>query len=175
MNLKKIIVASLTALSFFNVVAPTGIALANELNSSDIHTVEANEVMEEAQTPTSVTMFQTPDGEWDVLPDNIIQPFATRIVVASRILSVSEVKSLARNIQTLNGSGAQAIYTLIGGLIPAPYGAIASAALIASAGAQARSIITSAARQGKRVRMTITDYKEYHTSYSTQIKYAIIP
>lgn len=102
--------------------------------------------MEEAQTPTSVTMFQTPDGEWDVLPDNIIQPFATRIVVVSRILSVSEVKSLARNIQTLNG-----------------------------AGAQARSIITSAARQGKRVRMTITDYKEYHTSYSTQIKYAIIP
>lgn len=175
MNLRKIVVSLVTSFTLFNVVAPTGMILASELNNDSSHSKEIDYVVADDQVPTSVTMFQTPDEEWRVLTSDVIQPFATRIVVASRILSVSQVKQMARNIETLNGSGAQALYGLVSGLLPAPYGAIVGASLIASAGSLTRSQILSAARQGKRVRIVITDYKEYHTSYSTQIKYTIIP
>lgn len=95
-----------------------------------------------------------------------------RITLASYTLTKAQTKDLAKAMTSIKGNGN--LKTLILGLAAkwgGVYGWAATLAAQLSSNAQYKQIVIDAANQNKRVKITITDSKNYHTSYSTQIKY----
>ncbi len=91
-----------------------------------------------------------------------------RIVVASYYLNKQVVKDMAANAQALrNYSDAS---RTLAKLTSIPYAKIAIIASGLSAQASARQEFIDAAKNNKRIKVIITDYANYHTSYSTQME-----
>lgn len=98
-----------------------------------------------------------------------------RIVLGTSTLSKAQTKTLADNMKKLKNQSS--LKTLIVGIVSRYGGVVGWASTIAaqlSANATYKQIVIDAAKQGKRVKITVTDNKNYHTSYSTQIKYTIV-
>lgn len=98
-----------------------------------------------------------------------------RVVVGSYTLSKAETKDLANNMKALKDNSNLKILILG---VAAKWGGVAGWAGSIAAQLSTNSVyqekVIAAAKQGKRIKITITDNKEYHTSYSTQISYTIV-
>lgn len=97
-----------------------------------------------------------------------------RIVIASRILSVQETKSLAASQASIKNSILLNILENAAAQFGGVGGWVYSIASSLSRNAQFSNTLASAAAQNKRVKLVITDNKNYHTSYSTQVQYYIV-
>lgn len=107
---------------------------------------------------------------------------AERIEVGSYTLSTSQTSDLAYNMRLYSGSSSTitgAAADIAGEKILYKYG-YSGYATVAVIAAQLAGISLSdndvmyAADHGYRVRMVITDYKNYHTSYSTQVDFEVV-
>lgn len=107
-----------------------------------------------------------------------------RIVLDSYTLTKQQTSELATNMKILSGSsatitsaaasyGAETILRRYGYSF-GPYGTVAVLAASLSGIAVADSDVIFAGEHGYRVRVTVTDYKNYHTSYSTQVDYSVV-
>lgn len=116
----------------------------------------------------------TPDGELIEIFNNLMSRASEEwIVLGSYILSRSQTKELADNMRRITNPGWDAgdfLLGLIGG-IPG-----ASIALCASLARNAvfRNDVIYAADHNLRVKVTITDSKYGHTSYSTQVTCSVV-
>ncbi|WP_411348811.1 hypothetical protein [Paenibacillus sp. WLX2291] len=91
-----------------------------------------------------------------------------RIVVATYYLDKQVVKDMAANAEALrNYSDAS---RTLAKLTKIPYAKVAIIASGLSAKASARQEFIDAAKNNKRIKVVITDYANYHTSYSTQME-----
>ncbi|ASN04143.1 hypothetical protein [Virgibacillus necropolis] len=107
-----------------------------------------------------------------------------RIVLGSYTLTEQQTSQLATNMKILSGASAtitNAAASYAGetilrryGYSFGPYGTIAALAASLSGIAVADSAVIFAGENGYRIRVTMTDYKNYHTSYSTQVDYTIV-
>lgn len=106
---------------------------------------------------------------------NVAHAAEKRIVVGSYTLSKAQTKDLANNMKAIKGNGNLKIAILA---IATKWGGVAGwASALAtqlSANAVYKQKVVDAAKKGKRLKITITDYKNYHTSYSAEIKYTIV-
>lgn len=99
----------------------------------------------------------------------------TRITLGSYTLTKAQTKDLANNMKAIknNSSLKTVIYgvaTKFGGV----YGWAGTIAAQLSSNSAYKQVVINAANAGKRVKITVTDSKNYHTSYSTQIKYTAV-
>ena len=98
-----------------------------------------------------------------------------RVVLFTRVLSRQEVKALAasqKNARNFANSFASIISKTPGKY---KYPAKALAFILRLSGnAQFNRTVQNAARNNKRLLLRVTDYKNYHTSYSLQNEYTII-
>ncbi len=139
-------------------------------------TVKSDEVSLDKSTTdayTEKTLALSPITEESVDITYAIQPRASRVTLGSYTLSKAQTKSLASSMKTASG-GAQlnAVVVILGPVFGAGAAAY-SAATILSRNAVFKKEVISAANQGKRVKVTITDGVP-HTSYSTQVTYKVV-
>lgn len=124
------------------------------------------------------TFILTDDGQ--LLPlselENIPCPLAhscsTRINLGSYTLSKATTKTLAKRMKSMTGGYAILFETILGST--GASGAIVSACIALSANAAFRSSVVYAGTHGKRVKVSITDSKYCHTTYSQQVTYKVV-
>lgn len=122
---------------------------------------------------TEKTLALSPVTEESVDVTYAIQARASRVTLGSYILSKAQTKSLASSMKTVSGSAQlNAVIAVLGPVFGAGAAAY-SAATILSRNAVFKKEVVSAAKQGKRVKVTITDGIP-HTSYSTQVTYKVV-
>lgn len=113
-----------------------------------------------------------PLSEAENLPCPLAYDCSERITLGSYVLSKKDTKELANNMRNATGGWAiigEAFFGALG--LPAT---IIAAGIALSANAQFRSDVVYAADHNKRVRVTITDSKYCHTSYSTHTSYQVV-
>lgn len=92
-----------------------------------------------------------------------------RVTLGSWTLTVAQTKQLANNMKTLSSLKVTVFLAAVG--LKAPFAALAAALTV---NATVRNDVIYAGSHGKRVRITITDSANHHTSYSTQVTYKVI-
>ncbi|QII51493.1 hypothetical protein G3M81_23325 [Bacillus paralicheniformis] len=106
---------------------------------------------------------------------NVAYATEKRVVVGSYTLSKAQTKDLANNMKAIKGNSNLKIAILA---IATKWGGVAGWASALATQLSSNSVykkeVINAAKKGKRLKITITDYKNYHTSYSAQIKYTIV-
>ncbi|MCY7826262.1 hypothetical protein MOD48_09540 [Bacillus spizizenii] len=106
---------------------------------------------------------------------NVAHAAEKRVVVGSYTLSKAQTKNLANNMKAIKGNSNLKIAILA---VATKWGGVAgwasALAVQLSSNAVYKKEVINAAKKGKRLKITITDYKNYHTSYSAQIKYTIV-
>ncbi|MCY7566975.1 hypothetical protein [Bacillus safensis] len=106
---------------------------------------------------------------------NVAQAAEERVVIGSYTLTKAQTKDLANNMKNIKGNGNLKIALLA---IITKWGGVAGWAVALatqlSSNAVYKQKVVDAAKKGKRIKITITDNKHYHTSYSTQIKYTVV-
>lgn len=133
-------------------------------------------VVEKEDVIREHTFIITSEGELiEIQSSNSSATYASeeRIVLGSYTLTKSQTKTLANNIRTINNS-ANAVAEFLLGCIGGIPGASLALCLGLARNATFNSDVIYAADHNKRIRITITDAKNYHTSYSTQITYAVV-
>lgn len=96
-----------------------------------------------------------------------------RIVVSTYTLSYQQTRNLAASQAAVKESILIQLIEL-GASGFGPIGMAYSAASFLARNAQFNSPSATAAANGQRVRIVVTDYKDYHTSYSLQTNYYIV-
>jgi hypothetical protein len=87
-----------------------------------------------------------------------------RITLATYTLSKADTKKLADNMKSIRDSSLRyVIQTVMGKYIP-NFGWIAAIASELSSRSQCKQAVIDATNKGKRIKVTVTDYKNYHTS-----------
>jgi len=106
---------------------------------------------------------------------NVAHAAEKRVVVGSYTLSKAQTKELANNMKAIKSNSNLKIIILA---IATKWGGVAGWASALATQLSSNSLykkeVINAAKEGKRLKITITDYKNYHTSYSVQIKYTIV-
>lgn len=106
---------------------------------------------------------------------NVAHAAEERIVIATYTLTKAQTKDLATNMKMIKNTSNLKI--LIYG-VATKFGGVAGWASVIAAQLSSNStykqVVINAANQGKRVKITVTDNKYYHTSYSTQLSYKIV-
>jgi hypothetical protein len=106
---------------------------------------------------------------------NVAYAAEKRVVVGSYTLTKAQTKELANNMKAIKSNSNLKI--IIYG-IATKFGGVAGWAFTIATQLSCNSVykkeVINAAKKGKRLKITVTDYKNYHTSYSTQIKYTIV-
>ncbi|NYF24355.1 hypothetical protein [Sporosarcina sp. JAI121] len=107
-----------------------------------------------------------------------------RITLGSYTLTKAQTKEIADNMKALSGAGAAITATAATsaaekiltkyGYKYGPYVTVAVLAASLSGMAVADVDIIYAAKNGKRVKISITDSKNYHTSYSIRVIYEVV-
>ncbi|WP_339230390.1 hypothetical protein NSQ77_08815 [Oceanobacillus sp. FSL K6-2867] len=107
-----------------------------------------------------------------------------RVVLGSYTLTEKQTRELANNMKALSGASATitnaaasyAAETILKkyGYSFGPYGTVAALAASLSGIAVADSTVIYAGENGHKVKVTMTDNKNYHTSYSTKTKYELV-
>jgi len=91
-----------------------------------------------------------------------------RIVIDTYYLSKQQVKDMAANAEALK-TFSNASHTL-SKIVKVPAAKVAILAAGMSASAAYRQEFVDAAKKNQRVKVIVTDYANYHTSYSTQLQ-----
>ena len=98
-----------------------------------------------------------------------------RIVIASYYINATQVKAMASHMRAMTGAGAIMTSSALGGILGGVPGAsVVLMAASLSANAASKSEVLYAADHNMRVKAVITDYKDYHTSYSQQVEFTAV-
>lgn len=167
MELKRVIVVMLTVSLF-------AMTLSYPIQASEGEAQqEATEDFEEEQT-----FILTDDGqllplsELENIPCPLAHDCATRIELGHYTMSKATTKTLAKRMKAMTGNYAVLFETVLGST--GVKGAALSACIALSANAAFRSSVVYAGTHNKRVKVTITDSKYCHTTYSQQVKYKVV-
>lgn len=119
------------------------------------------------------TFIVTPEGNLIEIDPSSISTNEERIVLGSYTLTKSQTKDLADMMATLN-SPTLTIAEALMGFMSGTAGATLALCLSLSRTSVFKSDVIYAANNNKRIKITITDSKNVHTSYSTQITYTVV-
>lgn len=162
MLFKKYLSLALVAVTASTFTLPTNIVFAN-----DNITVQSNVVKKRVFSVSS-------NGELILITNNTQTRVASneRIVIASYELSAEQIQTLADNMKFYQNNWfgfGEFLVKLIN-----PVTAVAAYCHSLARNAIFRQDVVDAAKNGDRMRIIITDYKDYHTSYSVQVEYEVI-
>lgn len=168
--MKKLLTLCLAISTFTFAITPTTILANNNINE---HSLSDNSTVKKVD-------FVFFDGELiplvsneDISMSNLVHANTSeRVVIGTYSLSKSQVRDLADNIKLLPSNYWSLGEFLVGLINP-------SIALVSYVSSLFRNVIfgadvVKAPKFEKRLRVTITDYKDYHTFYSVQVTYKII-